>query len=172
MSNAKKGKAREKQRRKEALKSPSQKKPTLSSVKGDYFMPENTRIKYGLDKILKVEARSWTNVERLVDSYFANTATWDQNGEELLKDLINGLRNFSRSSKEKKSIREYASRIVNYLQGKAMQNKFLRYYILKEKEATLLRQQVLARLEGDTTGAILSRLGAKRLGEQESQVIY
>jgi hypothetical protein len=152
-------------------KGKAKEKPTLCTVKGDYIIPDDIRSKYDLDDILNVEARSWTSVEKLIESYFSNALTWDKTGKKMYSRLITGLNNFSRSSEEKKAVHIYSGKIASYLKEEHMKSKFLACYTLNEKHATLKREQLLARLEGDTSGVVLSRLGAKRFVEQEIQVI-
>jgi hypothetical protein len=70
----------------------SPKKPLLASVKGSYRVSHDILLKHGLEKLLTIEARSWTDTERLVDAYFMNAKSWSKNGEKTLSELINGLR--------------------------------------------------------------------------------
>ncbi|GAA5796818.1 hypothetical protein HPULCUR_002196 [Helicostylum pulchrum] len=142
------------------------KRPALKSVKGNYILPQDVREKYGLEEILTLEARYWSNAEKLIDTYFSTVFTWEKSPKSIFKTLIDGLYKFSKSEDTKEATRQYSERVFNYLRQPSAFEKFKSYYSIKEMEYTAKRQVLLARLEGDISGAILSQRGAKRAAEE------
>ncbi|KAL9544077.1 hypothetical protein PS6_008940 [Mucor atramentarius] len=109
-------------------------KPKLNAVRGDYQIPEQVKERFGLTSLLKASANNWVDPVKLIDSYFVNCL-----------------------------IRKYAGGVANYLKEEAVIRKCNFYYKLKSTKAEAERQEVLARLQGDATGAALSNAGAREL---------
>lgn len=83
-------------------------KPLLGSVRGNYVIPSDVCSQFNLEHILPIEARSWKKSDKIIDHYFKNTKTWQSSGKDILKDLINNLKAFSRDSHEREPVKTYA----------------------------------------------------------------
>lgn len=138
-------------------------KPSLCSLRGDYSIPEPVKKKFGLSKLLKTNANSWSDPEALIDAYFVNSLVWEESGEKYLGLLSKALYEFSRSDAETLKVRSYAEQVSRFLKKKSVISKGIFYYRLKATEAEAQRQEVLAKLQGAATGAALSNLGAESL---------
>ncbi|KAL7310912.1 hypothetical protein PS15m_008747 [Mucor circinelloides] len=122
-------------------------KPKLNAVRGDYQIPEQVKERFGLTSLLKASANNWV----------------DPTCKNYLKLLSSGLEAFSKSKDQTEKIRKYAGGVANYLKEEAVIRKCNFYYKLKSTKAEAERQEVLARLQGDATGAALSNAGAREL---------
>lgn len=138
-------------------------KPKLNAVRGDYQIPEQVKERFGLTSLLKASANNWVDPVKLIDSYFVNCLVWEETCKNYLKLLSSGLEAFSKSKDQTEKIRKYAGGVANYLKEEAVIRKCNFYYKLKSTKAEAERQEVLARLQGDATGAALSNAGAREL---------
>lgn len=138
-------------------------KPHLCSLRGDYCIPESVKEKFGLQNVLKINAGSWTNPEALVDAYFANNLVWESSSEAYFKILSDGLKKFSDGDHETAKARDYARQVSEFIKTKAVISKVKVFYGLKATEAESKRQNILAHIQGEATGAALSSLGAQKL---------
>jgi hypothetical protein len=148
-------------------------KPSLCSLRGDYSIPEPVKKKFGLSKLLKTNANSWSDPEALIDAYFVNSLVWEESGEKYLQLLSRALYKFSQSDAETFKVRSYAKQVSEYLKKKSVISKSIFYYKLKATEAEAQRQEILAKLQGAATGAALSNLGAENLRKRAfDEVVY
>lgn len=147
-------------------------KPNLNAVRGDYQIPEEVKSRFGLSSLLKASASGWVDPENLIDSYFVNCLVWEETGEEFLKLLSRGLEAFSNSNAETLKVRNYAKEVARFLKKEAVISKCSIYYKLKSTQADAQRQEVLARLQGNATGAALSNAGAINLKKRVFDEVY
>jgi hypothetical protein len=135
-------------------------KPSLKSLRGDYQIPENVKMQFGLSTLLKANASCWTDPVTLIDSYFVNCLIWEATGGDYLRLLSEGLIKFSKSNRETQKVRSYAEGVAQYISRNDVIEKCRVYYNLKATEADAKRQEVLARIQGNAAGAALSNAGA------------
>ncbi|KAL9559572.1 hypothetical protein MBANPS3_000357 [Mucor bainieri] len=141
-------------------------KPTLDGLPGDYVLSSEIRGACGL-AILTAKAREWSSIETLVDDYFQNVNTWSSSYMDMHTQLLDGLGRLEKSS-ERPLVKSYAKEVRSFLQAPYIVQSFEKYYRLKERMATQRQEALLARIEGNISGAVLSQRGAKRLLEQDN----
>lgn len=86
-------------------------KPNLCTVRGDYSIPDSIKDSFGLSDLLKTTANGWKDPKALINSYFNNALTWEDDCYNYFTKLSAALLKFGDSDCETSKVRSYAKEI-------------------------------------------------------------
>jgi hypothetical protein len=142
-------------------------KPKLNMLSGTYVLPDIIRDTCQVPRgVLVSPAREWANESIIVLDLLKISTGFYKNGKEFYKALIEALKTISQLQDTCKSVlymTKYAAELLVYYK-----NPFLRTLVIesyKDQKAIVKKgnAESRAQLEGEHTGAVLSKLGAKHL---------
>jgi hypothetical protein len=139
------------------------KKPFLDGLPGSYTIDGDLREQLELPNILNIEVKLWSNYESVIDDYFENATYWEEGAKTLYSLLLLSLLKIVSCETASTPLRNYAKKTRNRYLHNTVKTHFEATYQTQEKQARLRREVAHAIVEGDITGAKLSKDGAKKL---------
>ncbi|KAI8987245.1 hypothetical protein BDF20DRAFT_253308 [Mycotypha africana] len=156
------------------------KKPCLNGLPGTTVLTDEIRKELNInEKLLKLDAKQWSETKALVDDYFENHQLDFQSiGKNVLRSILEVLLTISNYKYIEgnrhliaQPLQEYSYKVYKYLRQTHLQEEFERFFKLKEVEARKNLQELYAEKEGEVVEHALERRTLVRIGKRTEREI-